>query len=158
MASGGNRSDCSRRALRWRKARVEVRWSDCILLIHISRIPQSGTRASENENAAVSENALTLWEIPTCVQEPAYLTESLENSEVWPLAVLCAVANKVRRFNGYVRQKTFNRVNRLTLKANNKVTPAARTKPSHGEVSSVESNLSSEVRPSSGRIKLLMPA
>src|SRR5437764_12454736 len=74
---GESSKDRSRCALRWRKARVGVRVSDCILLIYICRIPQPTTYASEKENASISENALSRWRSAGSVQDPADLTELL---------------------------------------------------------------------------------
>ena len=74
---GGSSKERSRCALRWRNAKVGVRVSDCILLIYISKIPQTTADASEKENASISENALSPWRSSGSVQEPTHLTEPL---------------------------------------------------------------------------------
>ena len=71
------RKERRRRALRWRRARVEVRVSGCILLIYIRRIHLRQRHASEKENAPDSENALSSLACRGSNQKGPHLTESL---------------------------------------------------------------------------------
>ena len=77
---GGSSKERSRWALRWRNAKVGVRSREAILLMYIRRIPRRQAHASENENACISENALTFCNALGSLHTPAYLTDLLRKS------------------------------------------------------------------------------
>ena len=54
-----------------------VRLREAILLMYIRRIPRRQAHASENENACISENALTYCNVRGSLHTPAHLTDSL---------------------------------------------------------------------------------